>query len=73
MEGLRHTALKINLVNLDLKKFKIKLNGGPFTAAAYCWDQAIQYLSPGKRRKEAHWLNKNINQLKQMDKKYKKI
>ena len=65
-------GLKNKFSKFGFKKFKIKFNGGPFTAAAYCWDQAIQYLNPGKRRKEAHWLNKNINQLKQMDKKYKK-
>lgn len=65
-------GLKEKLKKLGFKNFKIKLNGGPFTAAAYCWDQAIQYLTPKKRIRENKWLNKRISYFKKLDKKYKK-
>ena len=65
--GLQRKMEKLGFIN-----FKIEFNGGPFTAAAYCWDQAIQYLPSGKRKKEINWLNKNITHYKKLDLKYSK-
>ncbi len=38
------------LKNLGFKKTKHKYCGGPFTAAAYCLDQAMQYVPRNKRK-----------------------
>ena len=65
-------GLRNKLKKLGFKNFKIQLNGGPFTAAAYCWDQAIQYLPIKKRKKEINWLNKKISYYKSLDKKFSK-
>ena len=65
-------GLKNKLKKLGFKNFKIEFNGGPFTAAAYCWDQAIQYLPIKKRKKEINWLNKKIDYYKKLDKKFSK-
>ena len=29
--------------------------GGPFTAIAYCWTQALEYFPPEKRAEMEHW------------------
>jgi SAM-dependent methyltransferase len=34
-----------------------ELEGGPFSAAAYCWDQALQYLPPTKREEMQRWFD----------------
>ncbi len=65
-------GLRKKLTKLGFKKFKVKFNGGAFTATAYCWDQAIQYLPLKKRKKEFNWLNKKISYFKKLDKKYSK-
>ena len=65
-------GLKKKLTKLGFKKFKVKFNGGAFTATAYCWDQAIQYLPLKKRKEELNWLNKKISYFKKLDKKYSK-
>lgn len=65
-------GLKKKLQKIGFKSFKIKFNGGPFTAAAYCWDQAIQYLPVSQRKKQTSWLNKKINYFKDLDKKFSK-
>ena len=64
-------GFKSILKNLNFSKFKIKFNGGPFTAIGYCWDQALQYLPRNIRIKKAKWLNKEFIKLNQLDKKYK--
>ena len=65
-------GFKNKLEKIGFKNFKIKFNGGPFTAAAYCWDQAIQYLPNSKRQKEIKWMNKKIDHFKKLDKKFSK-
>lgn len=37
-------SLKKTLKKIGFKNFKFGYSGGPFTATAYCWDQALQYL-----------------------------
>jgi ubiquinone/menaquinone biosynthesis C-methylase UbiE len=35
----------------------IELEGGPFSAAAYCWDQALQYFPESKREEMQRWFD----------------
>ena len=63
-EVLNHSGFKIK---------KTKLSGGPFSAAAYCWDQAIQYLPLSEKKKYKRFLiSENIKKIISMDKRYKK-
>ena len=52
--------------------FKIKFDGGPFTAVGYCWDQAIQFLPKKQRLQKSNWLKKKFPEFISMDRKYKK-
>ena len=65
-------GLKGKLKRKGFERFNIQYDGGPFTATAYCWDQALQYMPKKMRVKKLKWLNKNILYLKKLDKKYKK-
>jgi hypothetical protein len=38
----------------------LELEGGPFSAVAYCWDQALQYFPAGKREEMEHWFNNEM-------------
>ncbi|HEV7372050.1 class I SAM-dependent methyltransferase [Arenibaculum sp.] len=40
-------------VGLEPEGFEI--DGGPFTAIAYCWIQALQHFPPGKREEMEEW------------------
>jgi len=64
--GFKSILKKFNFTN-----FKIKFNGGPFTAVGYCWDQAIQFLPKNLRVKKKNWLNKEFLKFIKLDKKYK--
>ncbi len=45
--------------------------GGPFTAAAYCLDQALQYIPKNKKKEfKKKFFNKNINQFLNYEKVY---
>ena len=39
-------------------KFDHEFSGGPFTAIAYCWDQALQYFPQNLRKKREKWFYK---------------
>ena len=65
-------GLKSKLKKFGFKKFKINFCGGPFTAAAYCWDQACQYLPKKLRKKEINWHNRKLKYFQILDKKFKK-
>ena len=66
-------SLKKLFNNIRLNNIKFKFSGGPFTAAAYCLDQASQYL-PIKKRKtfKKKLLIENIRYFKNLDCNYKK-
>ena len=38
----------------------IELEGGPFSAVAYCWDQALQYFPQDKRVEMEQWFNTDM-------------
>ena len=40
------------LQSINLKFWRQKKSGGPFSAIAYCWDQALQYLPKNLRIKK---------------------
>ena len=61
------------LQKLGFKISKTNLNGGPFSAAAYCLDQAKQYIPNNKIRKYDNMFNiKKLKDLIKMDKTYKR-
>lgn len=53
---LRYTpnGLKSVLGQFGLVTKSISTTGGPFTAIAYCWSQALQYINEDER---SHWIN----------------
>ena len=65
-------GFKSILSKFNFSNFRIKYDGGPFTAIGYCWDQAIQFLPKSLRDKKTRWLNKEMKTFIQLDKKYKK-
>jgi SAM-dependent methyltransferase len=65
-------GFKILLSKYNFSNFRVKYEGGPFTAIGYCWDQAIQFLPKSLRDKKMRWLNKEMKNFIQLDKKYKK-
>ena len=72
---LRYTpyGLEYKLKKFGFKKFKSQVSGGPFTAIAYCWDQALQYIPKNIRDKKTKWFyKKHFKSLITMEKKYKK-
>ena len=71
----RFTPYGMNEILKDsgFKNIKIKLSGGPFTATAYCWDQALQYLPNKEKKKYKRFLiSDNIKFISSLDRKYKK-
>ena len=66
-------SLKKILEKIGFSKTKYKYCGGPFTAATYCLDQALQYLPEKKRENfKKKFLNKNIENFVKYEKKYNK-
>ena len=63
-------SLEKILYKIGFDDFKFGYSGGPFSATAYCWDQALQYL-PKKISK--HYKNLlNLKKLLILEKKYSK-
>ncbi len=57
----------------NFKIKKIKTSGGPFSAIAYCWDQAIQYFPKKIRKTKLKWFfNSEFKKLLKMERRYKK-
>ena len=44
-------SLEKILKKMKFQNFKVKFSGSAFTAVAYCWDQALQYIPKNKRKK----------------------
>ena len=66
-------GLKKKLEEFGFKVLKIKKSGGPFSAIAYCWDQALQYLPKKLRSEKSKWFYlKEFKKLMNYEKKYKK-
>lgn len=72
---LRYTpyGLRDKLKKNGFNKFDHEFSGGPFTAIAYCWDQALQYFPQNLRKKREKWFyKKEFKSLLKLEKKYKK-
>jgi SAM-dependent methyltransferase len=54
---LRFTPFGLNraMKMAGLENESIALEGGPFSAIAYCWDQALQYFPEPKRQDMTRW------------------
>ena len=58
---------------LETVGFKIldnKTTGGPFTAIAYCWNQALQYLPEEERVGWSDWFQQHFEDLKSLESRY---
>ena len=58
---------------LETVGFKIldnKTTGGPFTAIAYCWNQALQYLPEEERVRWSDWFQQHFEDLKSLESRY---
>ena len=66
-------SIKKILKNLGFKNSKHKICGGPFTAAAYCLDQALQYIPKNKGKEfKKNFLDKKISYFLKYEKNFNK-
>ncbi len=66
--GLQNVLKMAGMVPLNFE-----LEGGPFSAIAYCWTQALQYFPTEKRVQMEKWFyEEHFNQLMDWDAKYEK-
>ena len=57
----------------NFKNIKTNYSGGPFSAMAYCWDQAMQYLPKKIKDKYKKFLiYDDIKKITNLDRKYNK-
>jgi len=47
-----------------------KTTGGPFTAIAYCWNQALQYIPDQERVGWSEWFEQHFKELELLESKY---
>ena len=67
-------GLKKKLEKFGFKILKVSKSGGPFSAIAYCWDQALQYFPKKLRLEKTKWFyNRQFNKLMNYEKRFKKI
>lgn len=66
-------GLKKKLEKFGFKILKVSKSGGPFSAIAYCWDQALQYFPKKLRLEKTKWFyNRQFNKLMNYEKRFKK-
>lgn len=71
---LRYTpfGLKTVLRDSGFEAGDYELEGGPFSAVAYCWAQALEYFPEAKRAEMSDWFyNKHFQELLSYDETYK--
>ena len=71
---LRYTpsGLKSILTSFGFGEAKIRVTGGPFTAIAYCWNQALQYIHPDKRDVWSNWFEEHFKELTALENQFTK-
>lgn len=72
---LRYTPYGMQAVLRDsgLEPLDVELEGGPFSAVAYCWTQALQYFPPEKRGEMEQWFySKHFPELMDWDAQYRR-
>ncbi len=70
---LRYTPFGMQRVlrEAGLEPSEFELEGGPFSAVAYCWAQALEYLPDGAREAMARWFyEEQFPQLMAWDERY---
>lgn len=70
---LRYTPYGLDRVMAacGLATENIEFEGGPFSAVAYCWEQALQYFPPEKRKEMERWFfEEQFQQLLKWDEEY---
>lgn len=62
---LRYTpsGLRSVLSMHGLQTVEITTTGGPFSAIAYCWTQALQYITPDMRKDWSDWFSSHYQDL----------
>lgn len=71
---LRYTPFGLSNImeKVGLRTIVTELEGGPFSAIAYCWTQALQYFPEGKRVEMEEWFyGEHFSQLMDWDEQYK--
>jgi SAM-dependent methyltransferase len=66
---LRYTpnGLRSVLRQYGLETLSISTTGGPFTAIAYCWSQALQYIAADERDYWSQWFEGHFAELIQLE------
>jgi SAM-dependent methyltransferase len=69
---LRYTpnGLKSVLANHGFHTESVLTTGGPFTAIAYCWNQALQYIGPAERDHWTRWFDGHFKELLRLETDY---
>jgi SAM-dependent methyltransferase len=71
---LRYTPSGLSKL-LEKLGFKIELvrtTGGPFTAIAYCWNQALQYIKEDERSRWSDWFASHYEELVDLETRFPK-
>ena len=71
---LRYTpyGMTQSLEAVGFKIIETKTTGGPFTAIAYCWNQALQYIPEHERVTWSEWFKVHFKDLQVLESKYTK-
>lgn len=69
---LRYTpsGMQVAIERFGLQTSRVKTTGGPFTAIAYCWNQALQYIEPEERAKWETWFSGHFEELVELEVRY---
>lgn len=71
---LRYTPAGLSrlLEELGFKIEEIRTTGGPFTAIAYCWNQALQYMNHEERAHWSQWFESHYQELLDLETRFPK-
>ncbi len=71
---LRYTpyGMILALESVGFKVVDMHTTGGPFTAIAYCWTQALQYIPEHERDTWSNWFRGHFKDLETLESKYTK-
>ena len=72
---LRYTpfGMRNALAGAGLEPGEFEVEGGPFSAVAYCWTQALQYFPEGERARMERWFyGEHFAELMRWDERYRK-
>ena len=69
---LRYTphGLESTLEQIGFESFTSATTGGPFTAIAYCWTQAMQYIDEPERQHRQKWFSEHYKELVDLESRF---